>query len=188
MLSRKHLSYSSLFLLAIVLSIWSAFIIFFKKIGPLNDLGKPDAFMEDVVATFIDKEGNPTLKLSAVKMTHYLQNDATEISKPILTFYRKSPTPWYLTADHARSSQGINQILLWENVIIHQPSNQENEETTLLTPSLTVYPNQQTATTAAPVIINQPNTTIHAIGMNADLASGVINLLSQAKGEFSVQE
>ena len=188
MLSLKKLSFCGLLPTAVLLSGWSAFIIYHKESALPDTLGRPDAYMEDVVATVIDKQGHPTLKMVASKMTHYLHNDATEITKPLLTLYRKSPKPWQLTALHAKSQQGLSQIVLWEDVVIHHPGDGQNEKTTLLTPTLTVFPDKQLATTTDPVVIIQPNTEIHAIGMNADLASGSVKLLSQARGEYSVQE
>ncbi|HVY53294.1 MAG TPA: LPS export ABC transporter periplasmic protein LptC, partial [Gammaproteobacteria bacterium] len=142
----------------------------------------------DVVATVIDKQGNPSLQIVASKMVHYIENDSTEISNPWLTLYRKSPKPWQLTAEHAKTFQGVNQIYLWENVVINHPGDEQNQKTTLLTPTLKVFPERQVAMTDDPVIITQPNTTIHAIGMSADLVSGAVKLLSQAQGEFSVKE
>jgi lipopolysaccharide export system protein LptC len=188
----RKLPFFFLLLTALLLSGWSAFIIYHKKsAASLNEPGKPDAFMEEVVATIIDKQGKPSLIIVSPKMTHYLENDATEIIKPLMTLYRashqKSTKPWHLSADHAKALQGINQIQLWENVIINHPEDELDEKTTLLTPTLTVYPEKQTAETADPVVITQPNTKIHAIGMNADLASGAVKLLSQTQGEYSVQ-
>jgi len=188
MFSLRNSIFSALLIMALLLSGWSFFIIYHPHSAIQEDLGKPDAFMEDVIATFIDKQGKPTLKIAAPKMSHYMENDATKIVKPLLTLYRKSPQPWHLTADHARTLQGISQIFLQDNVIIDHPGDDQNEKTTLLTPSLIVYPEKQLALTEDPVIINQPNTKIHAVGMNADLSSGAIKLLSQTQGEYSVQE
>lgn len=193
MLAKRNLSFFFLLFTALFLSGWSAFIIYNKKSSSsLDDAGKPDAFMEEVVATIIDKQGKPSLKIVSPKMTHYLENDATEIIKPLMTLYRtshqKSIKPWHLSADHAKALQGVNQIQLWENVIINHPGDELDEKTTLLTPTLTVYPEKQLAETTDPVVITQPNTKIHAIGMNADLASGAVKLLSQTRGEYSVQD
>jgi lipopolysaccharide export system protein LptC len=187
MVSTRNLLLSSLLMLAFVLTAWSLFIIYDKKTIPMIMTGKPDAFMEDVVATIIDKQGHPALKIAASKMVHYPENDSTDIANPWLTFYRQSPQPWQLTAEHAKTLQGIEQIILWENVVIHHPGDDQNQNTTLHAPTLTVFPNQQFAITQDPVVITQPNTVIHAIGMSADLASGAVKLLSEAKGEFSVQ-
>lgn len=186
--STRNVLYSLLVTAALLLSGWSFFITYHKKAILPDTLDKPDAYMDDVIATIIDKQGNPSIKIVASKMIHYVENDATDITNPLMTLYRKSPKPWHLSADHARTLQGISQILLWENVIINHPGDDQNEKTTLAMPTLTVYPENQTASTADPVVINQPNSKIHAIGMNADLASGTVKLLSQARGEFSVQE
>lgn len=189
----KSLLFSALLFTALLLSGWSAFIIYHKKNSSLlDDNGKPDAFMVDVVATMIDKQGKPSLKIVSPKMTHYLEKDTTEIVKPLLTLYRnthqKATKPWHLTANFAKASQGISEILLWENVVINHPGDQQDEKTTLQTPTLTVYPEKQLAETLDAVTITQPNTKIHAIGMNADLSSGAVKLLSQTRGEYSVQD
>jgi len=192
MSSNRNLTFFCLLITALFLSAWSAFIIYYKKSSIPTDLGKPDAFMEEIVATIIDKQGNLSLKIVSPKMVHYLENDTTEITKPLLILYRnrnsrqKTTKPWYLSADHAKASQGISQIHLWENVIIHHPGDEQNEKTTLLAPTLTVYPEKQLAETPDPVIINQPNTKIHAVGMNANLDSGAVKLLSQTRGEYRV--
>lgn len=188
----RKLTFFFLLITALLLSGWSAFIIYQKKSSADQNLpGKPDAFMEDVVATIIDKQGKPSLKIVSPKMTHYVENDTTEINKPLLTLYRttrqKASKPWRLTANHARALQGVNQIHLWENVVINHPGDAQDEKTTLLTPTLNVYPDKQLAETLDPVVISQPYTKIQAIGMNADLATGAVKLLSQTRGEYSVQ-
>src|SRR5205085_12341372 len=101
MLATRNVIFSCLLITALFLSGWSSFIIYHKKSSAtLADSGKPDAFMEEVVATMLDKQGKPTLKIISPKMTHYLENDTTVIIKPILTLYRtthqKSPKPWHL--------------------------------------------------------------------------------------------
>lgn len=183
----KQFLFSLLLLSALALSGLSTYIIYHHSGETAEDLGKPDAFMEEVTATIINKEGSPSIQIVATKMTHYVTNDTTEIIKPLLTLYRKSPKPWHLTADHARSLQGTDEILLWENVVIQHPGDINNEQTTLLTPTLTVYPEKQIALTPDPVTIHQPNSEIFAVGMNADLVTGAVKLLSQARGEYSVQ-
>lgn len=191
MLGKRKLSFFFLLGLALFLSGWSALIIYQKKSTSDDFLGKPDAFMEEVVATIIDKQGRPSLKIVSPKMTHYIENDATDIVKPLLTLYRssrqKAPKPWRLTADHARALQGVSQIRLWDNVIINHPGDAEDEKTRLLTKTLNVYPDKQLAETLDPVTISQPFTQIQAIGMNADLSTGAVKLLSQTRGEYSVQ-
>ena len=194
MLSTRNFLFILLLIAAFTLSGFSAYIVYNRKSNAvLSEVGKPDAYMEDVVATMIDKQGKPTVKIVSPKMTHYLENDTTEIIKPLLTLYRTShqkspPKPWHLSANHAKALQGINRIFLWENVIIHHPGDEQDEKTTLKTLTLDVYPEKQTATTEDPVVIIQPNSKVEALGMNADLASGAVKLLSQTRGEYRVED
>ena len=52
------------------------------------------------------------------------------------------------------------------------------------TASLTVFPDKQQASTDNAIVITQPDTVIHAVGMLADLNEGTVKLLSQAKGDY----
>lgn len=187
MLSTRNLLFSNLLVLALILTGWSIYLTYDKKATSMNAAGNPDAFMEDVAATVIDSEGSPVLKITASKMVHYAQNDSTDIVNPWVTLYRKTLQPWQLMAKHAKSLQGTKQIILWDNVTVNHPGDEQNQKTTLHTPTLIVYPSQQIAMTQDPVIITQPNTIIHAVGLSANLATGAVKLLSEAKGEFNVQ-
>jgi len=172
---------------ALGLSGWSFYIAYnLNQPAPNDDQGKPDAYMEDVVATMLDKEGKPSLQMAASKMTHYISNDTTEITNPQLTFFRESPAPWHLTAKFARALQGITQIMLWDKVVIFHPGDAHNEKTTFATSTLTVFPQQQIAMTHDAITLTQPDTEIHAVGMHADLASGNVMLLSQTQGKYRV--
>lgn len=176
----------TLFLIfSIALSVWSLLVSNRQKpIASGNNNLLPDAFMEDIVAIMMNKQGTPSLKLVAPKMVHYMQNDSTEIKNPIVTVYRNSPNPWKIHSDFAKTTKGISEILFWNHVVIHHLQDQDNPATTMTTSTLTVFPDKQTAQTDQPVTIKQPDTTVEAIGMIADMNDGTIKLLSKAKGEY----
>lgn len=170
---------------AVGLGIWS---VPFSRQIPVKTVAntsvQPDAIMENVVATIINKQGKATLKIETAKMTHFAEQDMTEITKPHVTVYRKSPNPWYIDADTAHAAHGIAQITFKDNVVIHHLNDVTNPTTTMKTASLTIFPNKQIAQTGDPITLLQPDTTIHAIGMLADLGEGTVKLLSQAQGEY----
>ncbi len=144
----------------------------------------PDAIMENVVAVIMDKQGKPSMKIVTPKMVHYSENDTTKLSSPQLTIYRKSPKPWIVTSDFAKATQGIEDILFEKNVTIHHPADLSNPSTLIKTPVLLVHPNAHTAETNEHITLIQPSMTVNAIGMFADMNSGDIKLLSQARGEY----
>lgn len=183
MLTFKNMFISLLLMIAVCLSSWSLLSKHAKPDATI-DPSLPDAYMEDVTAITMNNFGKPTLKLITPKMIHFASNDTTNIFSPKITVYRKSPNPWLINANFAKATQGINQILFWDNVVIYHPADKDDPLTTMKTSSLTVFPNKQVATTTKPVTITQPNTTINAIGMLADLNIGIVKLLSQTKGEY----
>lgn len=144
----------------------------------------PDAFMEDVVSVILDKQGKPKMKIVTPKMIHYPNGDTTHLDLPQLTIYRQSPAPWYITAKAANAVAGIDHVNFEQEVTIHHSADAHSPATVITTPKLTVFPNQQLAETNDDVTFKQPSTIIRGVGMRADMNTGDIKLLSQARGEY----
>lgn len=176
---------SFLGVLALGLSGWSIFIAKQSHLSVLTDAShRPDAFMEDVIAIIINKEGNPSLKIEAPKMIHYADNDRTDITTPHVMLYRQSPEPWHINSNYAKATQGLSEVFFWDHVVIHHVSDIANPTTQMTTATLTVFPEQQIAKTNDTITVIQPNTTIHGVGMLANLNDGTVQLFSQARGEY----
>jgi lipopolysaccharide export system protein LptC len=144
----------------------------------------PDAFMEDVVAIVMDKQGKPLLKIVTPKMAYFSTKDSSHLIDPVLTIYRKSPQPWFITSKFAETSYGIDNLDFSEDVTIHHSADQQSPATLIKTPKLRVNLNEQTAETKEPITLTQPNLIVTATGMQADINSGDIKLLSEARGEY----
>ena len=145
---------------------------------------KPDAIMEDVTALIIDKQGKPSMKIVSPKVVHYSNNDTTQLTAPQMTLYRKSPLPWFISANSASATGGVENILFRNDVVIHHPADQTNPATFIKTSSLLVHPNAQTAETSEDITMMQPNLVVKATGLFADMNTGDIKLLSKARGEY----
>lgn len=187
MLTLKNVVISLLLISAIGLSGWSIYIS--KKTKPLSTghSSEPDAFMENVIATIINDEGVRTLLIESPKMIHYADNDTTHILSPHIVVYRESPEPWHINASFAKASQGIEKIFFSGNVVIHHSTDDVTPRTTMKTDTLTVFPKKNIAETNDAIIMLQPDTTIRAIGMLANLNDGVVKLISAARGEYVPQ-
>jgi lipopolysaccharide export system protein LptC len=144
----------------------------------------PDAYMEDVVAIIMNKQGKINMKIVTPKIIHYSENDLAQFTTPELTIYRKSPQPWYVTSEHAKTVNGTDKIDFWENVVIHHSADSNNPATLIKTTSLVVHPTSQTAETIDPISLIQPNLIVNGIGMFADMSTGYVKLLSKARGEY----
>jgi len=184
-LTLRNLIISVLLILAVTLSAWSILMTTKPaKIIATDASDQPDAFIEGVSTVILNKQGLPTLKVQSPKMVHYQLNDSTDIEKPHIIVYRDSPEPWHIHAEYAKATHGLDQIVFWDHVLIFHKSDPVHPTTTMRTSTLTVLPNQQIAKTADPVLLLQPDTTIHAIGMLANMKEGTVKLLSEARGDY----
>lgn len=185
MLSLKNSIISFLMILTVGWCLWSIFDSKRAMTSTATEEAttRPDAFMENVVATIINDEGKPTLKVEAPKMVHF-PDDTTSIETPHITLYRESPEPWSIDSHFAKATQGLDKIYFWENVVIHHANDSANPTTTMTTSTLTVFPDKQIAQTDDNVTVVQPSTTIHGLGMMANLQEGTVQLLSKAQGEY----
>lgn len=185
MITLKQTTMSILLVLAIGLTTWSFNLATHEQTKvAVHKPHQPDSRMEKVIATVINKEGKMTLKLFTPCMIHYADDDTTDITTPEVALYRQNPEPWHINAEFAKTAQGIAEIQLLRNVVIHHLADKQDPDTAMKTTELTVFPNKKLIATHAPVTIVQPDAIIHAIGLLADLNDGTVKLLSQARGEY----
>jgi len=160
-------------------------LVYGPNMSSSRDEGQtPDAYMENVTAIILDKFGKVTMKIITPKMVHYSKNDTTDFTDPQLTLYHKSPNPWFIESKTAKAWHGIDNVVFKDDVTIHHPADYNNPATVIKTTTLTVHPNEKLAETTEPITMIQPNSVMKAIGMQADMDSGNIKLLSQAQGEY----
>jgi LPS export ABC transporter protein LptC len=81
--SFKQLTLGGLLILAIGLSLLSIRLMTHPPVTSDGLNNQPDAWMEDVIATMINKNGQPALKIVSPKMVHYAEDDTTNITQPI---------------------------------------------------------------------------------------------------------
>jgi lipopolysaccharide export system protein LptC len=180
------MTYRLFFSFAIGLSIliWLTFYYHFNEPIILQEIELPDGYMEQVTAFILNNQGKLALKIETPQLMHYTKNDKTDFIQPTLTFYKKSTLPWYISANTAQAIKGMKQIQFNENVVIHRAADEHMPSTLIKTQTLSVFPQEKKAHTKASITLIQPNLTIKATGMQADINQGEIELLSQAKGEY----
>lgn len=143
-----------------------------------------DAYMENVTATIMDKQGKVKMKIDTPRLLHYKENDLSKLYKPQVILYRNSTHPWFITAQKATALQGINQVDFINEVVIHHPADEGSPATLIRTKLLSVFPEEQIARSDQVVSMEQPNLRINATGMYADIGKGDIKLLSATRGEY----
>jgi len=181
MLSRKTITIISLLILALLTS-WSVWQHNLNK-AKANQQKNPDSFATNVTFVKMDADGVPEQQLTAPLITHY-PNDITDLTTPHFTLYMKNSSPWHLSANYGQLQDKGDTLVLKDNVKLEQPAGKDNLPLTMTTTELTIYPKTKYAHTQQPVTIVQPGRIVHAIGLNADANTKVIDLLSQVRAEI----
>lgn len=137
---------------------------------PRND-GKqrhdPDFTAENFTVRQLDAEGNVKYSLTGSSMVHFADDESSEITAPRLT-YLASPPPLHLQSKWARVSKDGETVDLHEDVFGRREATADEAEVTFRTTVLRVIPDDQFATTDAPVTITQGPSVIKGTGLDAD--------------------
>jgi len=139
----------------------------------------PDYVMEDFSAYSVDHISGAHQKLFAKRMQHYVANNTTYLEQPRLVNSKTGTPKMRVRADRANMS-GDEDIYLNGNVKVVRYG-EDGEETTMVTSSLHIIPDDDIAKTNKPVTIIQDNTIINAVGMEIDNGAQIIHLLSEVK-------
>lgn len=183
-MAHKHF-YLSLIMCAVVgYTTWMAWPSYRPTKSAPSSSDAPDAFMENIIAVIMNKEGRPNIKVITPKLVHYAKNNVSKLMSPQMAFYLHSSKPWLISATYAQATQGIDAINLWDNVKIQHPADEHGPATLITTSALTVHPQAQMADTAMFITLVQQNVIVKATGMHANMGTGAIDLLSEARGEY----
>lgn len=148
---------------------------------------RPDTFMTNVNYYEYNNQGLLHSELQTPKIMHYPHNNAARFQKPTMMIYTSEHIPWYVSADNGKSQNGIDWVYLWGHVVVHQPQEPNNPETTIKTSAMTFYPRKSYAQTDENVTITRPGSIVKAKGMNADFKKGIITLLSHSRSIYVPQ-
>ena len=145
----------------------------------------PDAFATGVTASYLNQEGKLQTQFNTPKMWHYYTHNKTEFENPHFLIYSKDNLPWHIFAAHGEALSGIESVLLWDNVHVHQDQSKLHHELNLTTTAMTLHPKIQTADTGQPVLLTQPGYQVSAVGLHLSLKEEKVDLISNAQGVFT---
>ncbi len=144
-----------------------------------------DAFATGIDGVQFDELGQKQGELQSPKLLHFVNDDSSVLTTPLLTLYSKdNKAPWSISSQTGKTFNGTQKIDLIDNVVIHQPPGAQNQDTIITTSLLHIFPNQKLANTDKPVTLVQSGVKITSVGMNAYLDQKHVTLLSQARGFY----
>ena len=143
----------------------------------------PDHFMEDFVSTTLGESGTPLHRLIAERLTHYPNQEHSDLQKPIMTFYREDNNVWVASAKEGRIWDDGKEIFLQGDVNIKRPGDPK-KLIVINTRDLRILPDDDFAETANTVVVQQDQNTVTATGMQAHFGQGEVDLLSEVRGWY----
>lgn len=139
----------------------------------------PDFIVEGFSVRRFDSTGALQHTLVAQRMAHFPDDDSTRVDAPRVTFHGAAPLQ--LGADTALVSQDAKEVRLDGNVRLLRSGN-GSPDTLVATSTLTLFPDEETARTDAPVTITQGRSIVTGRGLTADNRVKIINLGGPVRG------
>ena len=141
-----------------------------------------DYSMTNFTLTVMDDSGSPSRVITGEKMSHYPDDDSTEILFPVAQIIDQEKDNWIMSSNKGITQGKGEEITLTGNVIITRPDNNEIE---LRTEQLILDTLHNTAYTDLAVSMRSPYGNTDSIGLHAALEDKMINLHSRVKGFYN---
>ena len=150
---------------------------------------EPDYRMTRFELTAMNPQGTPLYRLTAASMRHYADDDSAEFDAPRLQYTAADAQggegDWTFHAEQARSTRQGAQIDLLGEVRIDGMMAPGQAPVSIETRDLVLFPAQKQARTDAAIRITQAQGRIEGVGLEADMQSGRIHLISQVRGYYA---
>lgn len=144
----------------------------------------PDYIVDNIVAHRMDVNGEIKHTLYADRMTHYPDDDTTELISPRFISNAASDAPMTITSKTARISSGGEHVYFNTDVRATRAAYGKRSEMVLETSFLQVTPDENIARTDRPVTITDAHTVAQAIGLELNSETHVTKFLSNFKGTY----
>lgn len=141
----------------------------------------PDYSVDNFTVRRFGPEGFLQHTLHATHMRHFPDDDSTLVLDPELTYHRTPETR--VSAQKAYLDSGAKHIQLVDDVMVRRAGSNK-PETVLTTHVLDVTPDDETASTDAPVTITQGQSNVRGSGLRADNKIGLYVLSGRVNGLF----
>jgi lipopolysaccharide export system protein LptC len=152
---------------------------------PLRQDGKlrhdPDYVVDNLNGKRFDEHGKLQYSLIADHMVHFADDESTELTNPRVLHLGRD-TPLRITALRADLSKDGKVVTLKDNVRLVRDATRDKPQMTLTTTTLTVLPDDEFASTAAPVTITHGKSVINGTGFEYNNITAVAVLKANVRG------
>lgn len=180
---------SSLMIGGVVLalgSFWLVQVITRNELVTPGDALKtePDYIVEKFSFVRMTPAGKPGYIISGEKLTHRPSDDSLHVTRPVVRNMGSKQPPMTMNAKEAHIDQTNNIVNLVGDVDIRRPQQGSVQALTLKTDALTVFPDEERMETKRPFQMVVGSSTVAGVGMNANNATGQLNVQSRSQLSF----
>ncbi len=148
----------------------------------------PDAIVENLSATALGEDGKPRQLLVAKTMLHYADDSSEKLEDPSLLLLTPGKPDMRVTSKWAMLPQNGKDVYLHEDVsVVREPYGTQGQMV-MTTDYLHVNPDQHVGDTPRPVRIRDKTMDVHAVGMNFNDETRVVNLLSHVHVHYEKKQ
>jgi lipopolysaccharide export system protein LptC len=144
-------------------------------------------YLKDFTLQASDAAGAPSYRVSSPSAVYFRGEDVWNVTEPRWRFRTPSKARWVGRADEGHILEGGDRLDLAGDVHLRRPEG-DGGPVDMVTPTLTVKPQEDFAHTADPVTITGPGYRIDGVGARVWLKQQRMVLLSKVKGRYDGQQ
>jgi lipopolysaccharide export system protein LptC len=144
----------------------------------------PDFIVERFIATSHDKSGRPESRLTARRMTHYPDDETTELEEPRLVQFRDQGPPVRISAERGTVTRDGEEVRLYGNVLVVRDATKGRPALPMETTYLQVFPKQDVVRTPEAVVITEGESRLTGVGLDYNTRTRQLELKARVNGTF----
>jgi lipopolysaccharide export system protein LptC len=153
-----------------------------EKTDETGEPGKIDYYSKNVKRITMDEHGKPKQLLFAVTLTHYQNDDHTELTEPVLTLYGREGPPWVIRSETALLPANSDTIYLNGNVLIMRDSDKTGRTLRIVTRNARVQPDRDYAETSEFIQVLSPPDELSGTGAEVHFGDDLkVRILSDVR-------
>lgn len=144
----------------------------------------PDYLVDNFTTTTYARDGQVETVLSAVKMTHYPDDDSTELTGPRVLQAKPTQPRYTARADRGRVSREGDEIFLYDNVLLVREADEARPEARMTTSFLHILRDRNLVRSDREVLFEEPGRWLKGRGMEYFNATRELLLHADVHGSF----
>ncbi|MBI4291500.1 MAG: LPS export ABC transporter periplasmic protein LptC [Betaproteobacteria bacterium] len=150
---------------------------------PREHHGEPDAVVDNLTLTRLNATGKPHYVLNARRMTHYPEDDTTQLEG--LKFAKSGDGPALrITAERGALTHESEEAHFFGNVLLVREGERNRDELRVRTEYLHVIPQRDIVRTDRPITISEGRSVISGVGMEFNRRTRKLTVFANVRGSI----